>query len=152
MNEVDRIYYAMRKIQNKSVATFSFGDWMRLVRPDGQITELEELPAAVNHPSLAASTLVAVASGIAVAQPGMDVLRYDAKDAPYVINLDHYTVVENIHLHNVYPEALKVAKVEDTPQLRWELQNSVYVIKEPPNDNHWLTEFPKYVLDAKKKL
>lgn len=152
MNHVDRIYYAVRKIENKSVATVGYGDWMRLVRPDGEITELEALPAGINHPSLAASTIVAVASGIVVAQPGMDVFRYDAKDTPYVINLDHYTIIENLHLHDVYPEALKVAHLDDTPELRWELQNNVYVIKEPPNDNHWLTEFPKYVLEAKKKL
>jgi hypothetical protein len=152
MNYIDRIYYAVRKIENKSVATLGYGDWMRLVRADGEITELEALPPAVNHPSLAASTIVAVASGIAVAQPGMDVLRYDAKDAPFVINLDHYTIIENLHLHEVYPEALKVAKIDDTPQLRCELQNNVYVIKEPPNDNHWLQDFPNYVLEAKRKL
>ena len=125
---------------------------MRLVRHDGKVTELEALPVAVDHPSLAASTIVAIASGIAVLQPGMDILRYDAKDAPYVINLDHYTIIENLHLHDIYPEALKVAKLEDTPQLRWELQNNVYVIKEPPNDNHWLTEFPQFVLNAQKKI
>ncbi len=152
MNHIDRIYYAVQRIEGKSVATLGYRDWLRLVRADGELTELEALPPAVNSPSLSASTIVAVASGIAVAQPGLDVLRYDIKDAPFVINLDHYTIIENLHLHDVYSEAIKVAQVDDTPQLRWELQNNVYVIKEPPNENHWLKEFPSYVLEAKRKL
>jgi hypothetical protein len=148
---IDRIYYALNKIEDKSVATMGYADWRRLVRPDGRLTELEELPSAINNQFLAATTITAVASGIAVPQPGMDVLRYDVRDGPYVINLDHYTIIENIHLHDVYSEALRVAKLEDTPQLRWELQNSVYVIKEPPNENHWMKDFPGYVLDALKR-
>jgi hypothetical protein len=152
MSEITRLYYAIQKIQNKSVATMGYADWARLVRSDGKLTELEALPEAINNPNLAASTLVAVASGIAVAQPGMDVLRYDPRDAPYIVNLDHYTIIENLHCHEIYYEALDVAKISDTPQLRYELQNNIYVIKEAPNDNHWLKDFPSYVLEAKKKL
>jgi hypothetical protein len=151
MPQVDRLYYALRKIHNASVVSFGYADWLRLVRPDGAITELEELPPGLNNPSLAASTLAAVASGIANVQPGMDVLRYDPQDEPYIINLDHYTVIENLHLHPVYPKALKTADVKDSQILRFELQNNVYVIKEPPNDYHWLKEFPDYVLKAKRR-
>jgi len=128
------------------------GDWSRLVRHDGTITELAELPEAIANPKLLASTLVAVASGISVAQPGMDVLRFDRKDDPYFINLDHYTIIENLQDHEVYPEVLRVAKLEDTPEIRFELQNNIYVIKEPPNENHWLKDFPEHVLKAQMKF
>jgi hypothetical protein len=151
MNQVDRLYYAVQKIHSASVVSFGYADWFRLVRPDGAITELEELPPNLNNPNLAAATVVAVASGIANVQPGIDVFRYDRKDAPFILNLDHYKVLENLHLHEIYPEALKFARVEDTPTLRFELQNNVYVIKEPPNDYHWMSDFPNYVLEAKKR-
>ena len=101
--------------------------------------------------SLAASTIVAVASGVANPDPGCDVLRHDPADMPFIINLDHYSIIENLHLHDVYHEVLKVARIEETQELRFELQNSVYVIKEPPNDYHWLQEFPQFVLEAKKR-
>lgn len=128
------------------------GDWSRLVRHDGAITELAELPAAISNPKLLASTLVAVASGISVAQPGMDVLRFDRKDDPYFINLDHYTIIENLQDHEIYPEVLRVAKLDDTPEIRYELQNNIYVIKDPPNENHWLEDFPAHVLNAQMKF
>ena len=150
MNQIDRIYYALRKIEDKSVATFGYADWARMVRSDGSVTELEQLPPTIKNPSLEASLVVAVASGIVNPQPGCDVLRYDPADAPFVLNLDHYRVVENLHLHDVYPEALQIAKIEDSPELRFELQNNVFVIKEPPNEYHWLEEFPGFVLSAKK--
>jgi hypothetical protein len=152
MSQVDRLYYAVQKIYSASVVSFGYADWFRLVRPDGAITELEELPPKLNNPNLAAVTVVAVASGIANVQPGMDVLRHDPQDAPYILNLDHYTVLENLHLHEIYPEALSVAGIEDSPTLRFELQNNVYVIKEPPNDHHWMKDFPAYILEAKKRF
>ncbi len=152
MKHVDRIYFALSEIEGKSVVTIASADWARLVRPDGALTELEQLPNGLNNPSLTASTLAAYASGIVVPTPGMDVLRYDPQDAPYVINLDHYTIIENLHLHPIYPDALRVAGASDTAELRWELQNNVYVIKEPPAPSgHWLTDFPKYIDIAKKR-
>jgi len=151
MSRIKTIYYALNRIENKSVASMAYGDWSRLVRHDGQITELAELPSAIANPKLQASTLVAVARGIAVAQPGMDVLRFDRNDDPYFINLDHYTIIENLQDHEIYPEVLRVARLKDTPELRWELQNNIYVVKERPNDNHWLQDFLQYVLDAQKK-
>ncbi len=151
MNKVDRIYYALREISDKSVVTFAYSDWIRLVRSDGQLTELEELPPGINNKILDASNIVAVASGIVVSEPGMDILRYDVKDAPYVINLDHYTIFENLHLQDCYSDVLETAGVVDSPELKYELQNNVYVLKEPPNDNHWLKDFPKHILEAKKK-
>ena len=150
MKHIDRVNFALNRIENKSVAAMGSADWYRLVRSDGRITELEELPKAISNPKLAASTLTVVASGIAVAQPGMDVLRYDPVDAPYILNLDHYTIIENLHNHEIYSEALKVASIQDSPELRYELQNNIFIIKEPPNDNHWMTDFPNYILNALK--
>jgi hypothetical protein len=151
MNHIDRIYFALRRIEEKSVVSFGYADWCRMVRADGTVTELEQLPPSIQNPSLAASTIVAVASGVANPDPGCDVLRHDPADMPFIINLDHYSIIENLHLHDVYHEVLKVARIEDTQELRFELQNSVYVIKEPPNDYHWLQEFPQFVLEAKKR-
>lgn len=151
MNHVDRVYFALRRIENNSVASLGYADWYRMVRPDGSVTEFEQLPETIRTPSLEAATLAVVGSGIANPQPGWDVLRYDPADEPFIVNLDHYRIVENLHLHEVYSEVLKIAKVEDTPELRFELQNNVYVIKEPPNDYHWLKDFPDFVLNAKKR-
>lgn len=151
MSPTQKIYYALNRIEGRSVASMGYGDWARLVRPDGAITELEELPSAIANPKLQASTLVSVASGIAAPQPGMDVLRFDRKDAPYCINLDHYTIIENLQSHDIYPDVVEMTKIDDTPELRWELQNSIYIMKEPPNSNHWLTDFPQYVLEAQRR-
>lgn len=151
MDSISKIYYALRHIEGKAIATMGYADWYRLVRSDGQITELEELPTAIGNVKLQADTIVSVASGIAVPTPGLDVLRYDPQDSPWVINLDHYKIIENLHLHDVYSEALKVAGCQDNALLRSELQNNIYVVKEPPNQNHWMKEFPEYVLQAKKR-
>lgn len=149
--KTDRIYYAIARIEDKSIAQMGYADWARLVRLDGRLTELREVPAPINSPTLQASTIVAVASGIVVAAPGMDVLRYHEDDAPYVINIDHYTIIENLHLNERYSEVLKVAGLSDSDELRWQLQNNIFIIKEPPNDFHWMTEFPDHVLNAERR-
>jgi len=148
---ISKIYYALERIENKSVATMSSVEWYDLIRSDGKLTELERLPLPLSNAKLQGSLLTAVASGSAVPKPGLEVLRYDPVDAPFFINLDHYTVIENFHLHDFYPEVLKMTKLNDTPELQWELKNHIYVIKQPPNENHWLKDFPEYYLNALKK-
>lgn len=153
MKKVDKIYYVLRNIEDKPVSMMGYADWFRLIRPDGNVTELVELPEAINNPSLNAATIVATASGIVNPTPGIDVFRYDQNDDPYVINMDHYTVIENFHMHDDYPKVLEMADIEDTQELKWELQNYIYIIKNPPiEDQHWFKDFPEFVLQAKKKI
>lgn len=152
MSDLQRITYAIKHAQGKAVVAFSFEDWQSLIRTDGNVTVLNQIPGPLNNDQLKACTIATVASGIANPIPGIDVLRYDEQDNPYVVNIDHYSVVENLSFTPLYHQALKIANIEDSAELRAEIDTHVFVIKEDPDpNNHWVQDIPKYVLDAQKK-
>jgi len=152
MTNHDKIYFSLKHVSNKSVVSMSREDWTKLVRDDGGVTELEGLPREVNNAGLRASLLVVVASGIENHDPGIDIFRHDPSDKPFVVNMDHYTVIENLQEHDVYSDVLRIAGVDDCPEIRSELKDKVYIVKDPPIENrHWFKDFPEFVLNAKKK-
>jgi len=99
-----------------------------------------------------AEVVAVAASGIANANPGIDIVRKDPKDAPTIYNTDHYTVVERLTEHPDYPDILKRTKVEDSQALQETLNSWVWIIG-PERDptNHWIEEIPDYIKNAAKK-
>ena len=150
----ERVYYGLVRAtgDNRSVAVFSAAAWKQLVNDDGSVTELTERPEVLSNPVLSASEIVSIASGNANASPGMMIARHDPKDAPTEINIDKYTVIEDLASHPIYTEVLKKANVPDSDVLRAALANNVYIVKEKPDPAiHWVADFPKIFLEAKKK-
>ena len=151
MNDMKRVYYALRKIDGKSVHILDKGAWHGLLRSDGTVTELGDLPQHMNSPELKACTITTCASGICNPDPGIDVLRYDEDDAPKVINIDHYTVIENFDRHLEYKKVLSIAGINDDKDVRDELNRKVFVVKEPPGANHHMDDFPDFIEKARFK-
>jgi hypothetical protein len=138
--------------QNHSVAVLPKGEWSHLLRPDGSVTELTQLPSIISNPVLKTAEIVSIASGIANPNPGLMVARYDPNDAPSVINVDQYTAIEDLAAHPIYPKALQIAGVCDTHEIRASLKDFVFVVKEEPDPNfHWFQVFPQIFIDGLKK-
>jgi hypothetical protein len=80
------------------------------------------------------------------------VVRHDPRDAPYVYNIDHYRVLENLQLHPEYEKVITLAHVEDSEELREALSKNVFVVG-PYRlaDHHWVTEIPAQIANAKSK-
>ena len=151
MDKQLRIQYACRHVLNKAVATFAKDDWWQAVRSDGALTVLEEVPGPISSVEHEASVVAAVASGMCVTSPGLEIVRHDPKDAPLVYNVDNYSVYEDICTHPAYSRILEVAGVKDGPELRHELNTCVYFVKNEPQGNHWTDSIPQYIREAKDK-
>lgn len=151
MNDIKKVCYILRRIEGKSVHVIDKNDWHDLLRNDGTITELNDQPPPLGNPELKACTITTLASGICNPDPGIDVLRYDEDDAPKVINIDHYTVIENFESHPDYEKILSTAGIDDDVGLSAELNRKVFIIKEPPMDNHHMEEFPEFIEKARFK-
>ena len=146
-----RIKYACQNCFNKSVVTFSVNDWWGAVRADGELTALSGVPEPLSSITHNATVVAAVASGICVSSPALDIVRRDEKDAPYIYNIDNYSVIENLCEHPEYRGILSAARIPDSQELRYELQNNVYIVKNEPADMHWTDSIPEHIKQAKKK-
>jgi len=101
MSQPDRLRYFLHHNFKSSVVTINFQDWDKMVRVDGATTRLERIPAKLSGVLKSAEIVVAVASGIANPSPGIDIVRKDPRDAPFVFNTDHYIVVEKLTQHRI---------------------------------------------------
>lgn len=152
MNSPDRIRYIFERTEQHSVITIMRSDWEALVRTDGSPTQIEALPPKISAVAKKAEIVAIAASGIANLSPGIDVVRKDPDDAPYIYNTDHYTVVESLTHYPFYNDLLQRSRVEDSTDLREELESWVWLIGPKRIDGiHWATEIPEYIRNAKKK-
>jgi hypothetical protein len=96
--------------------------------------------------------VIAVASGIANQSPGLEIVRRDPADAPFIYNTDHYTVIENLTGHPEYLTFVRRAGVQDSIELRSAIDSWVWILG-PTRDRavHWSKEIPGYIRDAKEK-
>jgi hypothetical protein len=152
MSQPDRLRYFLHHNFKSSVVTINFQDWDKMVRVDGATTRLERIPAKLSGVLKSAEIVVAVASGIANPSPGIDIVRKDPRDAPFIFNTDHYIVVEKLTQHPDYLSFVRRAGVQDSEDLRSALESWVWIIgpKRDP-EIHWSKEIPEYIHNAKEK-
>ena len=152
MNQPDRLRYLLVHNFGSSVVTVNFQVWSKIVNHDGSVTKLEEIPHKLSGVQKDAEVVVAAASGIANARPGIDIVRKDPKDAPYIYNTDHYTVIETLTCHPEYASFVSRAGVRDSEELRKAIDLWIWIIgpsREP--GIHWSTEIPAHIRLAKEK-
>ena len=72
--------------------------------------------------------MTAVASGIANQSPGLEIVRRDPADAPFIYNTDDYTVIENLTGHPEYLTFVRRAGVQDSIELRSAIDLWVWIL------------------------
>jgi hypothetical protein len=151
MDTTLRIKYALEHIEGRSVVAIKAGSWRELVVESGDPTKLIKTPKALGGLMNMAAQVITVGSGIINPDPGIDVVRHDPRDAPYVYNIDHYTVIENLPLHPQYHRVLEVAAVEENNELNSVLAQHVYVVGPYRRGDHWVQEIPERIRDARTR-
>lgn len=73
------------------------------------------------------------------------VYRNDPKDEPTPLNVDRYLVWEGLPPHRNYQQMVNTATTEDNANMRNFLKHYVFMVKEPPGPDHWLSEMPEYI-------
>lgn len=153
MTDIKRIGYSLGHHEGKTVMIFSRDDWETLVHESGEPTSLTQPPAPLEKVIEQASVVAIAASGQINPDPGVDVVRRDSKDAPYVYNLDHYKVVENLQQHPQYDRILDTTGRPQTDDLDATLKEHVFIVGPFNKDHpgHWAEDIPGHIANAKKK-
>ena len=147
----DRITFSIKHHFGKSVAIFPLPEWKKIIRPTGEPTILANPPNPINKVESDAAVVAMAASGEVNTNPGFDIVRKDQKDFPHIYNIDHYIVIENLHLHPSYKRFLTIAGLDQDLELENTLLNHVFIVGPYKNDNHWVDEIPQYILNAQRK-
>lgn len=151
MENEDRLKYALEHVTDKSVFIVKRVEWGRIVDESGEPIKLANVPSPISGLVSMADHVMTAGSGIYNPYPGIDVVRIDPADKPYIYNIDHYTVMESFASAPLYQEALKVARIEETEELNEYIQSHVFVVGPFREGNHWVEEIPKHIREAKQK-
>jgi hypothetical protein len=151
MEDQDRLSYALEHVAGKSVFIVDRVDWARIVDESGEPIKLAEVPTPLSGLTSMSAHVMTAGSGIYNASPGIDVVRFDPADEPCVYNIDHYTVLEHFVSSPLYPEALRVARVQVSNELADFIQSHVFVVGPYRLDNHHVEEIPENIRKAKRK-
>lgn len=151
MDYENRFLYALEKVTDKSVFIVEQVDWEKIVDSNGEPIKLRKVPASISGLLSMASLVMAAGSGIYNPAPGIDIVRFDPSDAPYVFNIDHYTVFENFTNASHYQDSLRVARIEESEELNKYIQLHVFVVGPYQQDDHWVEEIPRQIREAKYK-
>ncbi len=151
MENYDRLHYALEKVTDKSVFIIERSEWERIIDNNGEPIKLRKVPASISGLTSMASIVMAAGSGIYNPSPGIDIVRSDPNDAPYVFNIDHYTVFENFTYASHYQDTLRVARIEESEELNIFIQSHVFVVGPYQQDDHWVEEIPIHIREAKYK-
>jgi hypothetical protein len=118
MGNEDRFKYALEHVTDKSVFILERVEWERIVGESGEPIKFANVLSPISGLVSMAAHVMTAGSGIYNPSPGIDVVRLDPADKPYIYNIDHYTVMENFTSTPLYHEALNVPSIEETEDLR----------------------------------
>ena len=109
-----------------------------MVREDGLPTRWDQVqvPAPFSAVFAKAVVMSVAGSGICIPDPGFDIVRYDPKDAPWVYNIDHYTVFEDLRKHPHFDLLIQRYGIAQTIGLRELINTRVFVVGPNRRDNH----------------
>lgn len=129
----------------RSVLEMNKEDWdvCRIDSTAPVLLRISETPMAsiAQTSSLIACTAQRVATGL----PTVKIYRDDPQDAPTPINVDTYSVIENITERSDFADIVKAASTKDDSNLRQYLSERVYFVKRKAGPDHWLAELPREV-------
>jgi hypothetical protein len=152
MSDPLRLRYFMENHFGHSVITINFQEWGNLVRHDGCPTKLERVPGKLSGVMRDAEVVAIAASGISNGSPGIEIVRREPKDAPFIYNTDHYTVIERLSEHPDFVSIAKRAGVSASSGLRNTLDSWVWIVgPERDPENHWAEEIPEFIKRATPK-
>jgi len=100
---------------------------------------------------VASQAVAAVAGPYARGASRIEIYRFDPKDAPTPINKDTYLVIEDTAGHWDLATLVVSASTEDNLNLRDYLKHYVFLVKEDPGPDHWLSAVPPTVLTITRR-
>lgn len=139
--QAPRFHAWFERLEDRSVLLMRRGDWDRfkVSTLEPALLDVEATPIArlAQQGSLAA----AVAQRRSAYEVEVSIFRNDPKD-PSPINVDHYRVWERLPVHRDFHSMVNSASTSDNANMRGLLDDHVFMVKEPPGPDHWLSELP----------
>ena len=127
-------------IEGRSVLLMSRVAWKELKLQEDKPVLMDVSQTPMSGVVRDALVVAAVAQRTSTATARISIYRYDPEDAPTDYNVDHYEVWEDLPSYHDYEEIVLAASTQDDDNLRGFMQGNVFIVKEKPGKDHWLSQ------------
>lgn len=147
-SRIPRFLAYLEHVEGRSVFTMSRYDWVSFGASAGSPVQIDVTHIPMGNVAQSASVIAAFAVEMSASANQIHIYRWDPADAPSPINLDKYSVWEDLSTHRDYDRIVQAASVSDNEELRSFLREHVFIVKEQPGWDHWLSALPGSAIAA----
>ena len=131
--------------EGRPVFTSSRSDWDRLGLSPGEEFLIDVTQTPLNRIVSQATVLATKAIQFSSASAELTVFRDDPADAPKRVNVDRYAVWTDLRSHRSFPDMVSAASTELNENMNTFLDENVFFVKLPPDDDHHMPDLPATV-------
>ena len=145
--QAPRFHARLTYIEGRSVLLMSRVKWQELKLQENEPVLIDVSQTPMSGVARDALVVATVARRSSTATARISIYRYDQEDKPTPYNVDHYEVWEDLPSYHDYEEIVSAASTQDDDNLRGFLHGNVFIVKEKPGKDHWLShpELPALV-------
>ena len=140
-------YVTKRHFKGRSVFTWPKDQWDSISGQEKQLVLMDVTATPMSGVAADAPVLACVAEKYASHDGQISIYRYDSADGSTPINKDSYKVWRGETLKNITnldELAIACGTCADTNLYQF-LDQKVFLVKEEPGDDHWLSKLPESV-------
>lgn len=120
-------------------------EWHDLVGHDDKAVAFDVRSTPMRGVSDVASVIGTIAHEFTGVTARVSIYRDDPKDAPNRINVDHYRVWTNLSGHPRLANMIEAASTSYNENMQTFIQDNVFLVKEKPGSDHWMSTLPSSV-------
>lgn len=145
MADAPRLMFYLGRTEGTTILTMARSAWQDLIRHQDKPIAFDVRSTPMRGVSDVASVIGAVAHEFTGKSARVSIYRNDPKDAPTPVNVDHYRVITDLTGSPELQGWITAASTSYNENMRTFLRDNVFLLKEKPGSDHWLTTVPNSI-------
>lgn len=145
MADAPRLMHYWGRIEGVDILSMRQSEWHDLVGHEGKPIAFDVRSTPMRSISDVASVIGTIAHQFTPDSARVSIYRDDPKDAPSRINVDHYKVWTDVSGHHGFANMIQAASTSYNDNMKTFIQDNVFLVKERPGPDHWMTTLPSSV-------
>jgi len=131
--------------EDADILSMRRSEWHDLVGHDGKPVAFDVRSTPMRGVSDVASVIGTIAHEFTAVTARVSIYRDDPKDAPTRINVDHYRVWTDLSGHPKLANMIEAASTSYNENMNAFIRDNVFLVKEKPGADHWMSTLPSSV-------
>ncbi len=140
-----RLMHYWGRSEGADILSMPRSQWHDLVGYQGKAVSFDVRSTPMRGVSDVASVLGTMAHQFMQDTARVSIFRDDPKDAPNRINVDHYKVWTDLSGHPRLPNMIEAASTSYNENMKTFIRDNVFLVKEKPGSDHWMSTLPSSV-------